>query len=184
VTNINPETGIAYGYISADALHPEIVQELQNNGTDIYYEDAKAEAQREVAREWCTSITATGALELPIFRDRPDMPHETERLDEDLLFDLCLVHVKESWEGSDWEQAFNDSYQPDEPVHEGEKDDVKYRTSWLGGALNVWIFESPHITDKARRASPCVPNAGILDVLDGDVQAYDVPANWRDDDGR
>lgn len=165
-TNINVETGIAYGYISANALDPDIVNDLQMNGTDVYYEDNKKEAQHEAAREWFLKIEATGIFELPGV-DEDDIRAQLER------------HVQETWDGSDWEQKFNDSYQPDEPVHEGEKDGVKYRTSWLGGALNVWIFESPHITDAAGRASPCVPGAGILDTLDGDVRAYDVPPEWR-----
>jgi hypothetical protein len=69
--------------------------------------------------------------------------------------------------------------QVDEPLVEGVYEGVHYASSWLGGALNFFIFFSPHVTDKANRASPCLPNAGILDTLDGEVQAYDVPAHWR-----
>jgi hypothetical protein len=169
--NISPDTGIAYGYISANALDPDVVNDLQMLGTDVYYDEAVTQAKADAVREWWAQIESSGVLELPT-------------IDEDNLREAVERHVDETWEGSEREQKFNDSYSPDEPVHEGEKDGVKYRTSWLGGALNVWIFQSPHVTDKAGRASPCVPNAGILDKLEGDVQAYDVPPEWRhrDDD--
>lgn len=144
--NINPDTGIAYGYISAQCLHPEMVDELQ-------FGSQASEPAYEAALEEAKIAAAEGG----------------DPFDED---------------------RFNDDWQPDEPVHEGKvvipgypSNPVHYRTSWLGGALHVWIFLSPFTTDKARRASPCVPNAGILDKLDGSVTAYDVPADWRSDFG-
>lgn len=67
----------------------------------------------------------------------------------------------------------------DEPIHEFEIDGVEGRTTWLGGALLVFIRESPYTT-KAKLCSPCVPNCGDLDnpSEDGEV-CYDVPADWR-----
>lgn len=66
-----------------------------------------------------------------------------------------------------------------EPYAEGVYDDVRYRTSYLGGALSFFILESPVVTDRAGLASPCVPNAGILSyTMDGGVQAYSVPEFW------
>jgi len=72
-------------------------------------------------------------------------------------------------------------YEGEEPVHEGEYEGIKYRTSWLGGALNVWIFESP-VTGLYQECSPCVPGAGNLDCPDEEgVLTYDVPKEWRDE---
>jgi hypothetical protein len=168
--NINPDTGIAYGYISANVLDSDIVNELQMNGTDVYYEDAKLEEQIEVAHN---PEAQKAAMD-----EAPPDP-EIDPKDETAVFEHTLQYVKDNWDGSKWEQHFSDCYSPDEPVHEGEKDGVRYRTSWLGGALNVWVFKSPFVTLQAGRASPCVPNAGILDTLDGDVTAYNVPDDWR-----
>ncbi len=70
----------------------------------------------------------------------------------------------------------------DEPIHEFELDGVKGRTTWLGGALLVWIFESPFQTH-TQLCSPCVPNCGDLDNLmsdEGGYPCYDVPPTWRD----
>lgn len=177
--NINPTTGIAYGYISANRLHPDIVQELQDVGTDVYYEDAVKEAKRETVRELVATVPPL-VLELPLaYWNNEKGCHET--LAEDTLEAAITEYVEADWDGSAWEQKFHDHYQPDEPVHEGEKDGVKYRTSWLGGALNVYIIESPHITETARECSLCVPNAGNLDqVGEGHYQCYDVPPEWRD----
>ena len=139
--NIDPVTGIAYGYISANCLDADILHDLLYvDGEDYSYREAVKEAQEQ--HEWEN-------------KDNPDD------------------------EGFD-EQEFADRYESYEPIIGGKLcNGVTYQTSWLGGALNLWIFSSPFITDKARRASPCVPNAGILDELDGSVTAYDVPDDWR-----
>jgi hypothetical protein len=74
---------------------------------------------------------------------------------------------------------FWESYEEDEPIVEGTLEGVTYCSSWLGGALNFFISESPHITDCARECSICVPHAGNLDNLDGSYTCYDVPKEWR-----
>ena len=128
--NINDFTGIAYGYIAADDLDPELVHELMfgPQAKDLDYEDAYAEALAE---------------------------HKGDPDDLDFY------------------------YENDEPCIRGSRDGVEYQTSWLGGALNFWIFHSPFLTNSAGRASPCVPNAGILPAReDGTVLSYNVPADW------
>lgn len=142
------------------------------------------EAQQEAARELANKVPS-GVLELDLFVKLKDSDLVT--LTEDTLYEAFLEHVKANWSGSDWEQSFNDAYQPDEPIHEGsfmlgDGNWVKYRTSWLGGALNIFIFESP-FTARTVACSPCVPNAGDLDnVGKGDYLCYDVPPDWRDTD--
>lgn len=152
--NINPETGIAYGYISSNVLDSEVVDQLLY-GAHSTNESAE-EAYREWERDW-----------------RREREHALKDDESDDAEDL---------EPSEEEkQAFWDDYHSceSEPEISGEYEGVKYRTSWLGGALNFFILFSPHVTDKARLASPCVPNAAILDTLDGSVTGYNVPNNWR-----
>lgn len=144
--NINPETGIAYGYISAGALDSDLVDTLTGNGTDLFAKEALAEWHSEKA----IALFNAGGY---------DDIHDA---DED-------VDDSEFW----------DCYEAYEPVVEGQYDDVVYSSSWLGGALHFFIYQSPVTTDHARLASPCVPNAGILDTLDGDVTSYNVPDDWR-----
>ena len=157
--NINPDTGIAYGYISADALDPDTVDELMygRQAVDITYK-AALEEWLSAARHDHDNMHEENA-------GNPEFDHRA--FDEDAAT-----------------EEFSEDYNCDEPTIEGEIDcpgygPVQYATSWLGGALHFWIFKSPFTTDEARRASPCVPNAGILDTCDGDVTAYDVPADWR-----
>ncbi len=81
-------------------------------------------------------------------------------------------YVKENPNEEDYED-----YENDEPSIEGLMDGVSYGTSWLGGALNFFIFESPVIVKRAL-CSPCVPNAGDLGNP-GDFECYGVPEDWR-----
>lgn len=76
-------------------------------------------------------------------------------------------------------QLFNETYEmADEPDIEGYYEGVAYVTSWLGGACHFFIVESPHI-GYGRRASPCVPGAGILNPQgEGPVECYTVPTHW------
>lgn len=155
--NINAKTGIAFGYISADAIDSEIVDELLY-GSGLVNLTYKAQLEEFLAEQ--RQIYAYSPI------------GSNPRYDSSGEFDA-------EWASED----FNDGiYQAaDEEVIEGIYQGVSYCSSFLGGALNFWILESPVVTDKARRASPCVPNAAILDTLDGNVTGYDVPADWRRD---
>jgi len=148
IANINPDTGIAYGYISAHALDQDLITELFNEGTSLTANEAYA--------EWLKAHTE-------------EIANDNETLSPE--------EAKEEAESD--AQDFWDSYEGYEEIVEGTKDGVHYCSSYLGGALNFFIFFSPVVTENARLASPCVPNAGILDTLDGNVQSYDVPSNWR-----
>lgn len=78
------------------------------------------------------------------------------------------------------EERLADEFYDDEPVHEFQRDGVSGRTTWLGGALLVWVFHSQWTT-QARLCSPCVPNCGDLDSLDPDgYECYDVNPDWRE----
>jgi len=77
------------------------------------------------------------------------------------------------------EERMGDSFYDDEPVHEFQRDGVRGQTTWLGGALLVFIFHSP-FTGQFDRCSPCVPNACDLDHFNPDgYVGYDVPPTWR-----
>lgn len=140
--NVNPETGVRYGIISANSLNPDVIHEIQSYGRDLYFEAACDDIRREVG---CEDLSADEAEQ------------EIERRIESLGY----------------------SWYHDEPVHAHVMDGVTCQTTWLGGALLVWIFESPKRT-KAKLCSPCVPNCGDLDNVSEDgVECYDVPDDWR-----
>ena len=131
MTNVNPETGIRYGIISAQSLHPDVIYDLQCVGKDLHYE------------EFCEDLK----------RQFPDEDEYEEQLE-------------------------NIDFQDEEPVHEFQRDGVRGQTTWLGGAMLVWVFHSPHIANVSL-CSPCVPNCGDLDST-GDYECYDVPPTWRE----
>jgi len=142
--NTNPETGIWYGIISANAIDPEMIDEIQRKGIDIHFETAKRELESRI-RDAC--------------EDRLGY-RQTQEVVE-LALDLF------------------DTWEDEEPVHKFNIDGVKGQTTWLGGALLVWVFESPNIV-KADLCSPCVPNCGNLDSFNSDgYECYNVPDDWR-----
>lgn len=146
-SNVNRHltTGIAFGYIRADHIDPDMLNDLlYSHGTDVSYKEALAEHLAQERR---------------LHEGLQEGDHDDEDFDED-----------------EATQAFADEYQCDEPIIEGEHEGVKYRTSWLGGAQHLWVFESPVLT-KCRPCSLCVPGAGNLDQV-GDYLAYGVPASW------
>ena len=70
-------------------------------------------------------------------------------------------------------ESESEAIQIDEPIIEGECEGVKYRTSWLGGALHFFIFESPVIA----KCRPCSPSytAPVRVVRDSQT-AYGPPS--------
>ena len=148
--NTNTLTGIPFGYIAASALDPEIVDELLNRRGAV---DLSYQAALDEADERASAEAAERGLD----HGSPDWERFCARRTCELM----------------------DDYECYEPSIQGKYEGVTYASSWLGGALSFWIFESPVTTDKARRASPGLTGAAILDTLDGSEFGYDVPADWR-----
>jgi len=144
MVNINQETGVRYGIISANSLDPEVICDLQAVGRDVHWEARKQEI--------------IDALQMEV-----DNGAEFE-FDEELENRL----ERESYDFYD-----------DEPVHEFQRDGVRGRTTWLGGALLVFVFHSQWTTN-ARLCSPCVPGCCDLDSIDPNgYEGYDVNPEWR-----
>lgn len=174
--NINPDTGIAYGYISANQMDPDTVQWLlYDAGTDLSYEEAlsdiRFDAERaadEIEEECRIALEEAGGL-------TPDEFDSFLERDIEAAYDQRGYAHREHFV-EEFVERESEGIQIDEPIIEGECEGVKYRTSWLGGALHFFIFESPVIA-KCRPCSPCVPNAGEQGS-EGDYEAYGVPEGW------
>lgn len=163
--NFNEKTGVPYGYISLSALDDDVVHELLygSHVQNLSELMRKAEILKEVFNKYdvdCGSI------------DSVERIHELEELLDDMPGAKCEY-------GDLVDQA--DMY-AEEDILQGEYQGVTYQVSWLGGAQAFWIFESPVITERAQPASPCLPGAGILNSLTGNVTCYDVPPSWRHQD--
>lgn len=150
IVNINPKTGIRYGIISAASLDPDVIDQIQREGRDVRWEDAR-QGMEDTIRSACEGYMSN--------RDIQE------------VVDAAVDRMN------------GDNWYDDEPIHEFWIDGVEGQTTWLGGALLVWVFWSAH-TRWSALCSPCVPNAGDLDSLpsgeDCNVQlCYDVPPDWR-----
>lgn len=150
--NINHNTNIPFGYISASKLDSEVVDQLMfgPQARNLSWEEFLKEFLREQRAEF--ESASAGELESNPYNDNGE-------------FDEAYA-----------EEVAGDLYMGEEEIIEGELEGVKYATSWLGGALNFYIFESPWIA-KCRPCSICVPNAGDLGS-EGDYEAYGVPEDW------
>lgn len=159
--NINPESGIPYGYIKADAIDSDILDQLTfYNGKNLSYENAWQEYKAQKEREYEAMMEEKRIA-------RREIDGGTLSEDDDPPFDE-----------DEAKDEFNDVYIGEEEVYAGERLGVHYQTSWLGGAQHLYIFKSPVLT-KCRPCSPCVPNAGDLDSV-GDYLAYGVLVEWLD----
>lgn len=175
--NFNPETGIAYGYISANSLDPEVVDTLlyRSGALDWSFLEAHKEMLTGFIAEhdlWADAAPTAAKLttyqsSCELFKSVCDWIDKVEYTMPDEVFDEYQSRL-DVLEGLD------------EPQVEGRHEGTHYMTSWLGGALNFFIFDSPETTE-ARPCSPCVPGAGDLNNADsgGSVLCYDVPSDWR-----
>lgn len=150
--NVNQNTNIPFGYLSANQLDSEVVDQL------MFGPQARNLSWERFLEEYLRVQRAA-------FACSTEEELESNPYNLDGEFDEAYA-----------EECAGDFYMGDEELIEGELDGVKYCTSWLGGALNFYIFESPVIS-KCRPCSPCVPNAGDLGS-EGDYEAYGVPEGW------
>lgn len=173
------ENGVRYGIISAHSLHPDVVFNLcyGSQARDVSYEaaeeEAKAQAEREADNIEEEVRIAAAERDYALLTSDSLMEKEVEAAYERLGFDGREDYVEATV------SRLIDDFQCEEPVYAGTLDDVKYRTTWLGGACLVWVFYSPH-KGHFRGCSPCVPHAADLDNPDEyGVEGYDVPTDWR-----
>lgn len=181
MTNTDNETGIRYGYISAQSLDPDIVHELMYNvGTDLSYQEAVDQIRLDTERR-ADSIEERVHDELIETDYHVTCDPEYERILEDAIErEYVQLGYNDREDFVDCNVQRESEYiEIEEPIIEGTYKDAHYRTSWLGGALNFWIFKSP-VAGTYRLCSPCVPGAGNLDCPDIDgVLTYDVLPDWR-----
>ena len=155
--NIHPTTGIPYGVINAGSLDPEIVDMITTDGENVSERDAEDEFRKQINHE-----IESGRLRADQFGE------EMERRLRDRS-----------------EHASEDDYRYVE-YDDGGKLMLEVQTTWLGGAMLVYVLQSPYLA-AAPTCSPCCPNAGDLDNRyedgEGGVTCYDVPPDWRREEG-
>lgn len=162
IPNVNPKTGIPYGYISSRSLNSDLVDDLLHGNGGV---------KNFVDHSWNNVIEQT-ASERGFTKEKP-------KQGDIKGWETWLSEAKDFLEGQDpnWGQDI----ETEESCVSGELDGVHYQSSWLGGALNFCITESP-VTGSYSQCSPCCPNAGDLDTPNpGGFDVYDVPEDWREE---
>jgi len=171
--NTNPDTGYSYGVISCNSLGDWIWDEIDQMSCP-----GDDEAYAEFMRDRATELIDKGEI---TYEDL-DCPEGEESYALADMTDMAVTDLVDSIDPGAG-QSFWDGYEIGTSRRFGEIDGVKVSVAELGGALNLWVEESPHI-GWFRECSPCIPNAADLDspCQEGDrgaIQGYDVPPDWR-----
>ena len=172
--NVNTETGIPFGIVSGNDLDADIIAMIQDEDS-LDWEECKSEQGRALALEqgW---IDDPDEME---WSDLPDTQQDGEPRDYWMDWDEWLEEYDPGWQ--------DDIEPPDEERHERILDGVHCQTTWVGGAIHVWVFQSPYVSTY-RPCSPCMPGAHDIHhdddtfMLDGTPQrdglGYTVPPDW------
>lgn len=177
--NVNPETGIRYGVISANNV-PELHNTIITCGDSQSWNNFQSELRDDVQAILDTQDEEKEAAIAKFLDDRDiEYGHEREELKESLLeqisenensedtLDLIVENLSER---SHWEC--------DQEEYEYETETESYYLGYLGGAPLIWVYKSPELT-KVRLCSPCIPNGGDLDSPDPNgEECYAVPVEW------
>ncbi len=132
MNNYDEKTGVHYGVISQHTIHPDALGDIYIYGEDMDYQERKEEL-KESLTNW---LNNEGLL---------PYGEEARRIFIEDIFDPI-------------EEAFNDSYESDNPSIIYEKDGYVIQTT----ETNLFVIKSPYVT-WAPPCSPCAPNAGNLD---------------------
>lgn len=185
-TNVNPETQIRYGVLSAHRLHADVFDSLRFGGTDHTYNDAVAQLRKEVNQDADTieEECTIGCVERGLTPGTPDFDSILER-DIEAAYERLGYSCREDYVESRVERE-SEWIEIDEPFITGTHDGVNYQITWLGGAPLVWSLDGP-VGYALQLCSPCVPNAADLDAglaedPDEGYICHTIPANWFDDE--
>ena len=187
--NVNPVTGIRYGVASGNN-YPDLVDHIMQNGRDLAYEYFVS----EIKSSFESYVDQTSHD-----NDRVFIQSEIEsvlddislwpKLDQDDLDNMVTEVLEPSGDESLGERLYsliegNIQYESDSDSasYELEENECKYGLSSLGGAILIWVYESPSVVYVNSLCSPCVPNGGDIDSgltdQDNGYQCYGTPDQW------
>lgn len=150
-SNINPTTGIRFGAINGQSIHPEVLDELHSLARNETYHRLRDEREQQLSAELRSTF---------------------DRINEDLFAQVIELQLEAESEHGD----FDDEEPSADIVHEG----VSLKFGYLGGAVLLIIHDSPYTWVVESLCSPCVPNAANLDsnIDSAGYIAYAPPNSW------
>jgi hypothetical protein len=114
--NFDPTTGISYGVISQRSLSPYVIDDIINDATDLYYEEAKKNFEDELK----------------------------EAILEVLNNHICYHDGDPEINVDDYIDDWNDSYQNDE--HKWFYEDAEYTLDFSNDLNAIYVCKSPFYT--------------------------------------
>ena len=192
IANINVKTGINYGAVSGNSLHPDVIDSLLN-GVNLSEADFIMNKARELANKDIESFDdeINPSHELYVANDTANKMIEKmdayvaskpqtltqERIDEHSeLMGEMIEFIGEHDIDVELELAYMDNESDVAGIYE----DVHYTLTYLGGAITIIVEESP-LKGTFDQCSPCLPNCGDIDSPSEDgIECYTVPADWFD----
>jgi hypothetical protein len=204
--NVNEKTGIAYGVISGNSV-PYVLDDIITRGKDITQEQAEEDVKKAIKDSLAEFDAKEFIDELEDGEDPVERFEEHWRTTAQNTWDVGSTTARRVAAAivslSDTESLTFDIDECTDAVfdlvtgdgifdnideHEYTYDDngVHYLVGHLGGAMLIWVTESPYVTF-CRQCSPCVPNAGSLDSpcdqLSANSLAYCLaPSEYEADD--
>ena len=152
-SNIDTETGIRYGIVSMNSLHPEAWDDMMR-GDDLDFAEFRREVQSSLAR------ALEGVLDDHGLSHYNDAKGIADDVVDNLEFD--------GYEGTGDCQRY-----------EEKNDDYHLQTTSSG---DLFVFKSPFYTH-AQFCSPCVPGAGNLDCpCENGPKTYCLDKDWYDEE--
>jgi len=154
--NQDKETGIHFGVINCNAISPDAIEDIYQNGTDLSFEAWKEEIKEKVKE------AVKSALD-DFIRSRHI---------EDMADDAAESVLNNDWLGDNFEGGgpSNYRYEDGELILELHSDG------------DIFVIKSPVVCN-AQYCSPCAPGAGYLanPCADGPV-CYCLPEDWFDEE--
>jgi hypothetical protein len=167
MANIDNATGIRYGVISPHSVNGDALEDIYQNGTNLSYDAAIADAKGQIANALRPVLDSFGLLPY----DYRNTDGKTPKAD-DYLASVVETVWEEVSEDFQWESDSDDT-------HRYERDGYVLETSSLG----IYVIRSPFYTFAAF-CSPCAPGAGDLDTprltAESGVKTYCLGPDWFD----
>lgn len=168
--NINPKTGTPYGVAHRNAIDPEMLDRIYNNGTNLRVASFMSQMQGDIAQAVeQNDLTQDAADEIvekyPSF-DFEDVVEAIEGASDtcDIVTDVLLTN-----------------FSPLDDMPESDDDQIEYRKNDLHLRLSgeyIFVCESP-VTVEVNNCSPCFPNAGDLGTVGKrNIKCYGLPLEW------
>lgn len=153
--NTNPRTGLPFGVINGNSLHPEVLDALYMAASAQVYDCAYRERKNDLRREVEDTFPNLCGVDWA----------------EDQLNDLMDAQLES--------EAECGAFGRDEPSAEVTYEGVTVHYGYLGGAPIVFSYDGP-VTHVRSYYSPCCPGAVDLDSGPGDIACHGVPESWLD----